>query len=306
MYWDNKRYISIDYHYKKIFNDKVYKLSLDAGFTCPNRDGKVGYGGCIFCSEKGSGDNASSRNYTIADQLKDQKEFIKHKVKSNKYIAYFQAYTNTYSDPENLRYIYNQALSDDEVVGISIATRPDCIDDNIILVIREIANKKRVWVELGLQTFRDDVANLINRGYETRVFYEAVEKLSKINVEIVVHLIIGLPLEQSEDILRDVKLLNNLPIHGVKFHLLHILKNTKLAQLYEDSKFHIYEFEEYCDLLIECIHNLRPDIIIHRLTGDGPKELLIAPMWSLKKINVINYINHKMKILNTYQGCKYE
>lgn len=306
MIWGNKRYNSLDWHYKEIFGKKVYKLSLDAGFTCPNRDGKVAYGGCIFCSENGSGDNAGDRRNSIKEQLQQQKEFLSGKFKSDSYIAYFQAYTNTYAPVEVLKKVYMSALEDEEIVGIAIATRPDCIDDRIIELLEYISKIKPVWIELGLQTIRDDVAEYINRGYRTQIFLDSVNKLAQIDVKIVVHLIIGLPNEDDNDVIEAVKYINNLPISGVKFHLLHILKNTRLNEIYQREKFYVYTFEKYCELLIKCIRILREDIVIHRLTGDAPKELLVEPMWSLKKIKVLNYINHRLKVDDIYQGIDYE
>lgn len=302
--WGNKRYHSLDYHYREIFGEKVYKLSLNAGMTCPNRDGKISKGGCIFCSEGGSGENAGSVKESIKSQLRSQKEFIKNKYKGKKYIAYFQAFTNTYAPIDYLRMIFFEAVSDEDVVGISIATRPDCLDDDIIALLKELSDITYVWIELGLQTINDKTAELINRGYKLDIFNEAVKKLSYINVKIVVHIILGLPYENIEDMKANIFFLNQSNISGIKLHLLHVLKNTKLEKLYFEKKFNIMEEKDYCDLLIWIIEHLREDIVIHRLTGDGPKDLLIAPIWSLKKINVLNYVNHRLKVLDTFQGSK--
>lgn len=304
--WGNSRYYNLDFHYKELFGEKVYKLSLNADMTCPNRDGTISKGGCIFCSEGGSGENAGRKSDSITQQLIQQKSLVKKKYNGNKYIAYFQAFTNTYAPLEYLRKVYYEAIMDKEVVGISIATRPDCLDDEVIELIKEISSKTKVFIELGLQTIHDSTAEIINRGYKFSTFEEAILKLQNIKVEIVVHLIMGLPKESKADMLKSIRCINEMNIDGIKIHLLHILKNTKLNKMYENNEIKIFEMEEYCDFLIECIRSLRKDIVIHRLTGDGPEEILVAPKWSLKKINVLNYINHKLKILDACQGDRYE
>lgn len=304
--WDNKRYYSLDYYNKQTYGAKVYKLSLDANMTCPNRDGKISKGGCIFCSEGGSGDNAGLRTDSIKEQLQSQREFIKSKYNGQKYIAYFQAYTNTYASVDYLRKVYYEAIADNDIVGLNIATRPDCLDDDVMELLFEISKKTKLSVELGLQTIHENTADIINRGYKLNVFDEAVQRLSDIGVPIVVHLILGLPFETQKDILASINYLNMKNIQGIKLQLLHILENTKLADIYRKQKFHIFSLEEYVELLMKCLESLRPDIVIHRLTGDGPKELLIEPKWSLKKINVFNLLHHNMKVEDSFQGKYYE
>lgn len=304
--WGNSRYNNLDNHYKNLFGEKVYKLSLNAGMTCPNRDGKISTGGCIFCSEGGSGENAGDLKKSIREQLKDQKEFIKSKYNGKKYIAYFQAYTNTYADIDYLRKVYYEAIDDDEVVGISIATRPDCLEDDVLELIKEISKKTKVFIELGLQTIHDNTANKINRGYGIDLFKLAIYNLQCLDVEIIIHLILGLPYETIDDMIESVKYLNKLPIHGIKLHLLHILKNTRLHKLYMKEQFKLFDEVEYCEFLIKIIRMLREDIVIHRLTGDGPRHLLVAPIWSLKKIRVLNYVNSRLKQYDAYQGDCYE
>ncbi len=304
--WGNKRYYSLDYHYKKIFGKKVYKLSIDAGFTCPNRDGKVSHGGCIFCSEGGSGENAGERKYSVTQQILDQKEFIKSKYNDGAYIAYFQAFTNTYANIDYLRKVYYEALNNPDIVGISIATRPDCLDTDVLDLIDEISRIKKVWIELGLQTIHDKTAKIINRGYKYNTFLDAINKLSKLNIEVCVHLILGLPYETLDDMKESLLAMNKINIHGIKLHLLHIIKNTKLEKIYNDNKITTFEMKEYAEFIIWCITHLRDDIVIHRLTGDGIKESLVAPLWSLRKIDVLNYIDHNLKVRNLYQGCEYE
>ncbi|KXZ39728.1 hypothetical protein SAMN05661008_00594 [Alkalithermobacter thermoalcaliphilus JW-YL-7 = DSM 7308] len=306
MYWDNKRYNYLSGHLKKIFGCKVIKLSLNANFTCPNRDGSISDKGCIFCSEKGSGDFAGSSHFSIKQQLKEQMQLLSKKWPSGKYIAYFQSFTNTYDTPENLRKKYNEALCCDNVVGLAIATRPDCLSDDIIDILDEFNKKTYMWVELGLQTIHESTAKLINRGYDLSVFDKAIKKLRKKNINVVVHLILGLPFESKNDIISSVKYISNLDIQGVKLHLMHILKNTQLETFYKNNKFHVLTQDEYVSLVVDCLELIPPDIVIHRITGDGPKDLLIEPMWSLNKRAVLNSIEKELKDRNSYQGIKYK
>lgn len=301
-----KEILTLNNFYKEKFGDKVYKISLDAGMTCPNRDGKLDTRGCIFCSAGGSGDFASSRFLSIPEQIKEGKSRVKNKIKSNKYIAYFQAFTNTYAPVEYLRKVFTEAADCEEIVGLSIATRPDCLGDDVLALLDELNQKLPVFVELGLQTINEETAKFIRRGYELSVFENAVKKLSLINVNIVVHLIIGLPGEDKDMNLQSISYLNSLPINGIKLQLLHVLKDTDLGRLYLKSPFHTLSLEDYTEIVGECIENLRPDIVIHRMTGDGNKKELLAPEWSGDKKRVLNYMNQYFSKNNIIQGRKYK
>ncbi len=303
--WGEKPYHSLDYALKQRFGEKIYKLTLNGGMSCPNRDGKISFGGCIFCSGGGSGEFASSAALSIADQIQDAKKRLSGKRPANRYIAYFQAYTNTYGPISHLRKIFTEAIEDPEVVLLSIATRPDCLDDEIISLLAELNKKKPVWIELGLQTIHEETARFIRRGYPLSIFEEAVEKLHKSGIETVVHVILGLPGETNEMILDTIHYLNRQPIQGIKLQLLHVLAGTDLAAYYETAGFGVYTEEEYVDLLIDCIEHLKPETVIHRITGDGPKDLLIAPLWSSSKRSVLNHIHHELKVRNSWQGKQY-
>lgn len=294
---------NVNDYFKELFGDKVYKISLNAGLTCPNRDGKIGTRGCIFCSEGGSGDFAPPPSLSITEQIEKSKALVANKIKTNKYIAYFQAYTNTYGSIDYLRKIYYEAINHPDIVAVSIATRPDCVDPPIAALLKELNQIKPVFVELGLQTSNETSAVFIRRGYTNEVFEIAVSLLN--GLSIIAHIIIGLPYEAPTDILNTIKYINGFPIHGVKLQLLHILKNTDLYTYYLQSPFHILSLEEYGDLLIMCINNLRPDIVIHRLTGDGPKKLLVEPAFSSNKKLVLNYINNRLRNENVIQGSLY-
>lgn len=301
--------LRLNAYLRKRFGFKVYKLSLNGGMTCPNRDGTLGTGGCIFCSEGGSGDFAASFLLPIPEQIHQAKKLISSKIKDNTagYIAYFQAYTNTYAPVEYLRKIFYEAIAPSEIVALSIGTRPDCINGDVLELLRELNTVKPVFIELGLQTIHPDTARFIRRGYDLNVFDECVRKLHEISVEIVVHLILGLPGETSEDMTASVRYISRLPVSGVKLQLLHILKNTDLADYYNKNStdFPVLSLEEYTRILGDCIEHLRPDIVIHRLTGDGPKSQLLAPMWSADKKRVLNYINQYFNEHNIIQGRKY-
>lgn len=301
-YWGEKPYHSLDYELKKRFGEKIYKLTLNGGMSCPNRDGKLSFGGCIFCSEGGSGDFASSAALSIPRQLEDAKKRLVSKRPANRYIAYFQAYTNTYGPIEHLRKIFTEAISDPEVCVLSIATRPDCLDDEIIALLSELNSKKPVWVELGLQTIHETSAQFIRRGYPLSVFTDAVQRLTAQGIEVITHVILGLPGETAAMMLETIDFLNTLPVSGIKLQLLHVLKNTDLADIYYSEKFSVLEEDAYIEILLQCIEHLRPEITVHRITGDGPKELLIAPLWSSAKRSVLNHIHHEMKERNSYQG----
>lgn len=298
------RYYSFHQYIKEQFGEKLYKVLLNGNFTCPNRDGKVGIGGCIFCSSKGSGDFACDGDLSIYEQIEQGKNLVKNKKEGQKYIAYFQAFTNTYGPVEYLRQIFTEAMEHPDIAVLAIGTRPDCLPEEVLELLDELNKIKPVWVELGLQTIHENTARFIRRGYELPVFQRAVEELHKRNLDIVVHLILGLPGETEDKILESIAYLNQLPIQGVKLSLLHILKDTDLAGYYEQYPFPVYSMEEYVDLVVTCIAHLREDIVIHRLTGDGPRELLIAPLWSSQKRVVMNKIHKRLKECNVVQGCK--
>ena len=302
MDWHGKRYYSFDSFLKNTFGEKIYKVSLDGGFTCPNRDGTIGTGGCIFCSEGGSGDFASDARLSIQDQITQGISLVAAKNPSSRYIAYFQAFTNTYAPVSRLRQLFTEAMEDPRIAALAIGTRPDCLPSDVLSLLKELNNQKPVFVELGLQTIHPSTAGLIRRGYPLSCFEEAVWNLSSIGVWTVVHLILGLPGETEEMMLESVRYLNSLPVHGVKFSMLHILKGTDLADMYREDPFPVFTMESYIDLILRCIGNLRKDIVIHRLTGDGPRDLLIAPLWSLRKRTVLNGIAHQLKVQDIRQG----
>lgn len=302
MLWGEKPYHSLDYEMKQRFGEKVYRLSLNGGMTCPNRDGTAGTGGCIFCSAGGSGDFAAPAILPISEQLRMQKELIAKKRPVHKYIAYFQAYTNTYAPVEYLERIFLEAISDPEVVALSIATRPDCLGDEVLALLHRLNQIKPVWVELGLQTIHEDTARFIRRGYPLSCFAAAVTQLRAIGIEVIVHVILGLPGEDRDAMLQTCKYLNTCDIQGIKLQLLHILKHTDLATYYTETGFPVMTQEAYITLLIDCMEQLSPKIVIHRLTGDGPGALLIAPLWSQSKRAVLNSLHAELKRRGTWQG----
>ena len=303
--WGEKRYHSMDYDLKQLYGEKVYKITLNGGMTCPNRDGKIGHGGCIFCSTAGSGDLAGPATCSITKQLAMGKENLTKKRPVHSYIAYFQAFTNTYAPVEYLRQIYMEAIQDPDVQILSIATRPDCLPDDVLQLLEEINQIKPVWVELGLQTIHPQTATYIRRGYPLEVFEEAVNNLRKRNISVITHTILGLPGENEDMMLETIDYLNKMDIQGIKLQLLHILKGTDLALDYEKQPFWSPSMEEYISLLGTCIARLRPDITIHRLTGDGPKELLIAPSWTSQKRTVLNTLHRYLKEQDIWQGKEY-
>lgn len=288
-------YLSFNKYLKDKFGQKVYKISLDGGFTCPNRDGKIDTRGCIFCSKGGSGDFAQNRDLSITEQIESGKKIVEKKIKSRKYIAYFQAFTNTYAPVEILRAKYSEAINHPDIVALSIATRPDCLGDDVIELLDEMNKIKPVFVELGLQTIHSDSAKYIRRGYSLEVYNEAVKKLKNIGVNIVVHIILGLPNESEEDMLESVKYVCQSQIDGIKLQLLHIIAGTDLAKDYEKGLFKTLEFDEYVELIAKCVAIIPKNIVIHRLTGDGAKKDLIAPLWSADKKRVLNAINKALR-----------
>ena len=303
--WGEKRYYSLDYYLKQTFGEKVYKVALDGGMTCPNRDGKLDTRGCIFCSAGGSGDFAAPRCDSVTEQINRAITGIqKAKSAGNKFIAYFQSYTNTYAPVDYLRTLFTEAISHPSIVGLSIGTRPDCLPEDVLDLLGELNQIKPVWVELGLQTCHEKTAVFIRRGYPLSVFEKAVSDLKKRNLQVIVHTILGLPFESREDILETIDYISSKPVDGIKLQLLHVLKGTDLADYL--GQFHTLSMEEYTDLVITCLEHLPQDIVVHRITGDGPKNILLAPLWSGNKKASMNQINQELKLRDTWQGRLYQ
>lgn len=295
-------YHTLSDYYKDTFGEKVYKLAIDGGFTCPNRDGTIHDKGCIFCSESGSGDFAANRNLDMRERVLKAKELLSSKTKAKKFIVYFQSFTNTYDTVEHLKIIYESAIIDDSIVGLSIATRPDCLSDDVILLLKDLNTKLKVYIELGLQSIHQRTAAFIRRGYPLSVYDLALTKLKEAGLPVITHVIIGLPGETKEDILETVNYVAATHTHGIKLQLLHILKDTDLHTYYNKHPFKIFTLKEYIDLVQASIRCLPPETVLYRLTGDGPKDLLIEPMWSLDKRKVLGTIAKELKATGSYQG----
>lgn len=287
------KYTTLNNYLKERFGEKVYKIALNGGFTCPNRDGTIDTRGCIFCSKGGSGDFAESPDLTITEQIENGKKRLEKKIKNGKYIAYFQAFTNTYAPVERLRAIYEEAINHPDIVALSIGTRPDCLGDEILALLDELNKIKPIFVELGLQTINEDTARYIRRGYTLEVYDKAVANLHKIGINVVTHIILGLPNENKEDMLKSVEYACTVT-DGIKLQLLHILKGTDLAKDYEQGKFEVLTLEQYTEIIKECVQIIPKNVVIHRLTGDGAKKDLIAPLWSADKKTVLNTINRAL------------
>ncbi len=302
----NKRYYTLDYFYKSKFNSKVFKVSLNAGFTCPNKDGKVGTKGCIYCSKSGSGEYAGNVKKDVVTQFNEVKEVMLKKWPKAKYIGYFQANTNTYAPVEVLKEKYEPILKLDNVVGLNIATRPDSITDECLDYLTDLSKRTYLTIELGLQTIHEKTSILINRCHTLECFTNMVKKLRERNINVVVHIINGLPYETKDMMIETVKYLSDLDIQGIKIHALSILKNTELASLYEKEKFKVLSRDEYIDIVVEQLEYLREDIVVNRITGDPAVEDLIEPSWLIKKTTILNDIDKLMKQKDTYQGIKYK
>ena len=303
------RYYSLSEFCKNTFGEKVYRLSLNGGMTCPNRDGSLSTGGCSFCSEGGSGDFAASYDISVSAQLTEAKSRIQRKTDCKKFIAYFQAYTNTYAPLSHLRRIYTEALSEPDVVALSIGTRCDCLSEEVLSLLEELAHskfQKPIWIELGLQTIHNKTHAKLNTHTMVEQFDQAVANLHARGIPVIVHVILGLPGETKEMMLETISHIAHLPVDGIKLQLLHILKGTALAFEYEAKPFPLFELEEYCDFVIDCLELLPPHMVIHRLTGDGPRKLLIAPLWSTDKKRVLNTITKRFNERDTWQGRKYQ
>ncbi len=298
-----KRYNHLNEYLKNKFGERTLKICVDGGFTCPNRDGKIGIGGCIFCSERGSGDHINS---TLNIKKQVEEYFKSYKVeRANKFIVYFQNYTNTYDSIENLKKKYDAALIDDRIVGIAIATRPDCINEEIAKLIKSYSNKYYVWVELGLQTLNDNIGKIINRGYNTSQFSIAVDILNKYNIDVVAHIMVGLPNETQRDMEDTVEFINSVNISGVKIHSTYIVKNTILEDMYKKGKYNPITLEYYLNCLTYIVTHINPNIIIHRISGDAPKNLLIAPDWNRHKKWVLNGFDKILRENDLFQGKYY-
>lgn len=301
---NEKHYITLNNYLKWRFNKKVFKIALNGNFTCPNRDGTISKMGCLFCSEMGSGDFAGEKEKSFKEQFSDIKDLMEEKWSDGYYIAYLQANTNTYDSLNNLRKKYFEIINLDKKIKIfSIATRPDCLNDEIIELLKEINQTVEVWVELGFQTSNEATAKFINRGYQNSCLIDAVNKLHQANITSIVHIINGLPGDTYDDMIESVKFLNKLPISGIKIHMLHIMKNTPLALIYDQKPFPVLSLNEYVKIVSMQLTLLNTNIVIHRITGDSPKDLLIEPKWTLKKFVVMNEIDKYMRLNNIYQGC---
>ena len=308
-FWLGKPYYSLDAYCKHTFMHKCYKIALDAHMTCPNRDGTLGSKGCIFCSAGGSGDFAvSTPGKSIDRQIMEGLSLFQHKKVGNHLIAYFQAYTNTYAPVEYLEQIYSQALDHPDICGISIATRPDCLPEEVLALLSSLKERyprKFLWVELGLQSMHESTAAFIRRGYDLTCFADSFRRLSERSIPTIVHVILGLPGETPEDMYATIRYLNSCRPFGIKLQLLHVLEGTDLAALYKSGAFDILSKDDYLDILIHCLELLHPETVIHRVTGDGPKELTLAPLWSLHKRDVLNSLHALMRSRGSFQGRLY-
>ena len=302
VHWRDKPYHSLDYELRQTFGEKVYRLSLNGGMTCPNRDGTVNTGGCIFCSSGGSGDFATASSLSVTAQIEQAKSRIRQKTACKKFIAYFQAYTNTYAPVDYLRSLFTEAIQHPDIAALSIATRCDCLPADVLDLVEELNRIKPVWIELGLQSIHDTTLDAIHSGFHYTQYLDAVYALSDRNIPVITHLILGLPGESQEMMLASVRQVASLPVSGIKLQLLHVLKGTALGSLYEASPFPLFSMEEYCDFIVTCIELLPPERTIHRITGDGPRSLLLAPLWSTDKKRVLNTIHRRFKERNTWQG----
>ncbi|MEY8391455.1 TIGR01212 family radical SAM protein [Lachnospiraceae bacterium 45-W7] len=302
MLWNEKRYYSLDCYLKQTYGEKVYRLALNGGMTCPNRDGTLGSRGCIFCSQAGSGDFAQKGCQPVSRQLTEAKAQIRTKRNCQKFIAYFQAYTNTYAPVDYLRKIFTEAILDPDVVILSIATRPDCLSSDVLKLLTELNQIKPVWIELGLQTIHPHTSHFIRSGFTLECFQQAVHALKLCHIPVIVHVILGLPGESTMQMLETVSYVGALQVFGIKLQLLHILSDTDLGELYKKQPFPLLTQDAYCNLIADCLERLPPTITIHRLTGDGPRKLLTAPLWSSAKRSVLNQIERTLKLRDTWQG----
>ena len=304
--YGDKRYYSWNQHLRQQFGEKIFKIPLDAGFDCPNRDGTVASGGCTFCSERGSGDFAGNRKDDLVTQFHTIKERMHRKWKSGKYIGYFQAYTNTYAPVDQLREMYEVILAQEGVVGLSIATRPDCLPDDVVEYLAELNERTYLWVELGLQTVHQRTADLINRAHDYECYIEGVAKLRKHGIRVCSHIINGLPLETPEMMMATAEEVAKLDVQGIKIHLLHLMKRTPMVKQYEKGLLEFLDRDTYIKLVCDQLEILPPDMVIHRITGDGPADIVIGPMWSMNKWDVLNGIEAELVTRDSWQGKYYK
>ena len=303
---DNKRYHTYNYYLKNKYHQKVAKVALNADFTCPNRDGSKGYGGCIFCSSSGSGDYAGNVHNHLEKQFQTISQIMKRKWPECAYIAYFQANTNTYGPLDKIKNMIQPFLEKEDIKGIALATRPDCLSEEIVCYLSEVNQTKDVYIELGLQTIHDETSKLINRGHTYQEFLDGLALCRQYNLEVCVHIINGLPFETKEMMIETAKTLGQLDIQALKIHMLFVVKNTKLQQMYENHEFEMLTRQEYIDIVVEQLRYINPEIVLERLTGDGKIDDLIAPMWSIKKVTILNDIDKQMKERDIYQGDLYK
>lgn len=303
--FDNKRYHTWNYYLRNTFGEKVFKVSINAGFTCPNIDGKVSFGGCTYCSKEGSGDFAGNPKDNLIKQFDDITQMMHKKWPNAKYIGYFQAFTNTYAPVDVLREKYETILNLDDVIGLSISTRPDCLEDDVVEYLSELNERTNLWVELGLQTIHDSTSKLINRGHDYDEFLKGLEKLKAKNINVIVHIINGLPGEDYNMMMETAKAVANMGVDGIKIHLLHVIKDTPMEKMLQKGMLTLMNQEEYINLVCDQLEILPETMIVHRLTGDGKRDELVGPLWSLKKWEVLNAIDDELKKRNSYQGIKY-
>lgn len=303
--WDGKHYNSLNYHLRQRFGGKVFKVALDAGFTCPNRDGTYSREGCLFCGARGSGDFAGDRNCSISEQFQQVKAMMHRKWEAGKYIAYFQAFSNTYAPVDRLRKLYEEALKQEGVVGIAVATRPDCLPPEVLDLLSEINRQTCLWVELGLQSVHHKTSRLLNLHYDFDTFTSALTQLQAREIECCAHIILGLPGEKREDMLITGRELAALPVQGIKIHALHLMQGTPLLKLYQAHKFALLDRDQYVSLVVDILEMISPRIVIHRLTGDSPRALLVEPQWTLNKWEILNQIDRELAERDTWQGKLY-
>ena len=311
---DMERYRHLNEYYKEKFGERTLKICIDGGFTCPNRDGKLGFGGCIYCSERGSGELINCKN-TTTNNINNVTENITNQVKhyfttyraerANKFIVYFQNFTNTYDSIENLKKKYDSALVDERIVGLAIGTRPDCIDEDIAKLLKSYTNKYYVCVELGLQTSNDEIGRIINRGYTSDQFTQAVNILNKYDINVIAHMMIGLPNETHEDVMNTVDFINSHKLEGIKIHSTYVVENTKLADMYRNGEYKALDLDDYIETLIDVITHLNPNLIIHRISGDAPKDILIAPYWNKHKMWILHGFEKRFRARDLWQGKYY-
>ncbi|KAB2952667.1 TIGR01212 family radical SAM protein [Heliorestis acidaminivorans] len=300
--WGDKRYHAFNYHLRELFGEKVMKISLNAGLSCPNRDGTISSGGCVFCCPQGSGACAGDPEQAITQQFRAIRERIQKKWPRGKYLAYFQAYTNTYADPAYLKSIYEEALAQEDVVGLSISTRPDCLPEEILDLLAELNKKTYLWVEMGLQSIHDKTLERINRGHDSTAFYEALQRLRSRGIRTCAHIILGLPGESEAEMLQTGQAVADMDIQGLKFHVLHLMKGTALVEDYEAGRFSFLERERYINMVADILEILPPSVVIQRLTGDAPRHLLLGPSWVSNKWQVLQGIDDLLRERHSWQG----